>query len=212
MGKIKQGILGAVSGKVGSVVGSSWKGIATLRSLAASVANPRTAPQVNARTKFTGIVKFASQILAEIVKPLWDRFAQQESGYNAFIRRNYDASNNLGVIDPTLIVTSQGKMSSTGINTATADISSDDIGVTWSNDSGQGFKLATDVAYLTIFNTTTGEVRGYSNPSITRATGNISLFWAPVLLAHIHYAYLSFKRVDGTIVSDSSLSLVTVTP
>ena len=56
MGKIKQGILGAVSGKVGGVVGSSWKGIAYLKVLPASVANPNTAAQQTQRGAFSGIV------------------------------------------------------------------------------------------------------------------------------------------------------------
>ena len=212
MGKIKQGILGAVSGKVGSVVGSSWKGIATLRSLAASVANPRTAPQVNARTKFTGIVQFASQILAEIVKPLWDRFAQQESGYNAFISRNYDASNNLGVIDPTLIVTSQGKMTGTAIGVMSIEGTGGAGLVNWVNDSGQGFKLATDVAYVTIFNVTRNKVYGYSDPLQTRGIGLVSFDTQPGTAGEIVYVYLSFRRADGTIVSDSTFTNGVIVP
>lgn len=42
MGTIKQGILGGFSGKVGTVIGSSWKGISYMRSRAQSVKNPRT--------------------------------------------------------------------------------------------------------------------------------------------------------------------------
>lgn len=204
MGIIKQGILGAVSGKVGSVVGSSWKGIATLRSRAASVANPRTAPQVNARTKFTGIVKFASAILAEIVKPLWDRFAQQESGYNAFIARNYEASSNTGEIDPLLIVTSQGKMTATAIDNVETFAANQNITLDWINDSGQGFKLATDIPYVTIFNTTLNTVKGYSFPASSRASTTVVATQTGVEVGNTFYAYLSFRRVDGTIVSDSA--------
>ena len=43
MGTIKQGILGGFSGKVGSVVGASWKGISYMRSQADHVKNPRSA-------------------------------------------------------------------------------------------------------------------------------------------------------------------------
>lgn len=212
MGKIKQGILGAVSGKVGSVVGSSWKGIATLRSLAASVANPRTAPQVNARTKFTGIVQFASKILAEIVKPLWDRFAQQESGYNAFIRRNYSASNNGGLIDGNLIVISQGKMTATQIATAVADISSNTVTITWADDSGQGFKLTTDVAYIVVYHSEGNTVVGYSDVSIIRTTETITIGVDNIQSLESYSCYLAFRRADGTIVSDSARLEATIQP
>ena len=53
MGKIAQGILGGLSGKVGNVIGGSWKGIDYIRIKPSSVANPRTVGQVNQRTKFT---------------------------------------------------------------------------------------------------------------------------------------------------------------
>lgn len=52
MGKINQGILGGFSGKVGTVVGSFWKGRATMRSLPGHVANPRTEAQQAARARF----------------------------------------------------------------------------------------------------------------------------------------------------------------
>jgi hypothetical protein len=50
MGTIKKGVLGGFSGKVGSVVGASWKGIDYIRSLPASVKNPRTEGQVDRKS------------------------------------------------------------------------------------------------------------------------------------------------------------------
>ncbi|MDD2265168.1 MAG: DUF6266 family protein, partial [Bacteroidales bacterium] len=47
MGTIKQGILGGFSGKVGNIVGASWRGIDYIRSMPASVRNPRTVAQVS---------------------------------------------------------------------------------------------------------------------------------------------------------------------
>ena len=41
MAIISQGILGGISGKIGNVVGGSWKGIDYLRIMPASVANPK---------------------------------------------------------------------------------------------------------------------------------------------------------------------------
>lgn len=49
MGKIMQGILGGFSGKVGTVVGGTWKSISYIRSIATSVANPRTEKQLRQR-------------------------------------------------------------------------------------------------------------------------------------------------------------------
>ena len=58
MGTIKKGILGGFSGKVGTVVGASWKGIDYIRSLPTTVRNPRTKGQVSQRTKFSVTMDF----------------------------------------------------------------------------------------------------------------------------------------------------------
>ena len=58
MGIIRQGVLGGISGKIGNIVGASWKGINYLRIKPASVANPRTPLQVNQRNKFQAVLEF----------------------------------------------------------------------------------------------------------------------------------------------------------
>ncbi|MDD4190768.1 MAG: DUF6266 family protein [Mangrovibacterium sp.] len=62
MGKISQGILGGVSGKVGNVVGGSWKGIDYLRVMPASVANPQTPAHMDQRSKFITVINFLQPI------------------------------------------------------------------------------------------------------------------------------------------------------
>ena len=64
MGTIKQGILGGFSGKVGTVIGGSWKGISYMRSQAQSVKNPRTDGQLSQRSKFA--------LALDFLKPLTD--------------------------------------------------------------------------------------------------------------------------------------------
>lgn len=55
MATYKQGILGSFSGKVGNVVGSSWRGVAYMRSLAKAVRNPRTAAQTETRNTLAAV-------------------------------------------------------------------------------------------------------------------------------------------------------------
>lgn len=52
MGVYKQGILGPFSGKVGQVVGSNWRGVYYMRSLAPHVNNPKTVAQEGVRGRF----------------------------------------------------------------------------------------------------------------------------------------------------------------
>lgn len=71
MATYKQGVLGSFSGKVGTVVGSSWRGISYIRSLAQKVANPRTKGQLWARARLTAVTvalkQFATVIRAGFV-------------------------------------------------------------------------------------------------------------------------------------------------
>ena len=65
MGKIKQGILGGFKGKVGTVIGSSWNGIAYMRGQAQSVKNPKTAAQMQQRNFFKDLQSLVSQLSDE---------------------------------------------------------------------------------------------------------------------------------------------------
>jgi len=65
MGKIKQGILGGFKGKVGTVIGASWNGIAYMRGLAQSVKNPKTAAQLTQRAFFKEVQDLVGQLSDE---------------------------------------------------------------------------------------------------------------------------------------------------
>ena len=71
MGKIKQGILGGFKGKVGTVIGSSWNGIAYMKGLPQSVRNPRTDAQVQQRNFFKELQGLVSQLSDEQLSSLF---------------------------------------------------------------------------------------------------------------------------------------------
>jgi hypothetical protein len=211
MGVIKQGILGGFSGKVGSIVGTSWKGIAVMKALPLSVANPRTASQVGQRTKFTTIVELGSALLSSIVKPLWDRFAQKQSGYNAFISTNVDKVSSVGVIDFQNVKMSVGSLTSAPIDVATAINNSASVTFDFVNNSGTGSALPSDEVYAVCINQTTGAVASQEN-ILTRADEYVTIIMpANNVTGQKLACYLSFRRADGTIVSDSSYLEKTVT-
>lgn len=110
MGIIKQGILGGFSGKVGSVVGTSWKGRAVMKAMPLSVANPRTSGQVNQRTKFSQCVALAKALLGGSIALLDNSFAGNVSGYNRFVKRNVTAFENDGTLIPRSLTISQGAL------------------------------------------------------------------------------------------------------
>lgn len=210
MAVMKQGILGGLQNKIGSVVGSSWKGIAVLKSKPLSVANPKTAGQIAQRTKMTNIVAFAQIILADLIKPLWDRFASRMSGYNDFVQANIALFAAAMPSPVANFILSKGKMAETAITTAVADISDHRLALEWVDDSGQGLKLATDTVYALGFDANTGDVF-FSAGVVTRADANVNItFPATVLIGHAVHAYLAFRRADGTVVSNTTYKVATV--
>lgn len=206
MGKLRQGILGGFSGKVANVVGSSWKGIAVMKSLPLSVANPRTSGQVMQRNRFSHAVAFAIAILGTVIKPLWDRFAQQQSGFNAFISENIDLFTDAIPSFPANLVISKGRMSSTPIASVNTNGAGQNIDINWVDDTGSGFKLATDTPFAVVINLDTDEVLGYNENLADRTDGSITVAVPGNRATDSFAIYLAFRRADGTVVSNTAYS------
>ncbi len=203
MATIKRGLLGGFSGKVANIVGGSWKGIATMRSLPLSVANPNTAAQSAQRTKFSATVAFAKNWLTNIVKPLWDRFAVQASGYNDFVSVNIANFNSAGVPTYANIVISQGTLTSPTPTLANASEATQTVDVEWTDTSGVGLNLATDKAYVAIYN----ETKDSFSSEAAGADRNTELVVVPLPVGteelDVIHVYLAFRRADGTLVSNT---------
>ena len=208
MATFKQGILGGFSGKVGGVIGSSWKGIDTMRSQPSSVTNPRTNAQVANRSRFKSVSQLAAAMLTTIVKPLNDRFAQKMSGFNDFCQRNASAFDALGAFVPANLVLSKGKLSSP------ADLEqitggSEVAVVNFSRVLVGSFDAATDKVYAVVVGKD-GDIFGVSSGVTTRADGTIAVQTpAGRSIADPGTMYLSFLRADGTQVSNSSYIALT---
>ena len=203
MATFKQGILGGFSGKVGGVIGSSWKGIDTMRSQPSSVTNPRTNAQVANRSRFKSVSQLAAAMLTTIVKPLNDRFAQKMSGFNDFCQRNAGAFDSLGTFIPGNLVLSKGKLSAPAeLVQAVGDFT--EVAVNFSEVLSGSFDAATDKVYAVVIGSK-GDVFGVSSGVDTRAGGSVGISTpAGRSAADPGTCYLSFLRADGTQVSNSS--------
>lgn len=206
MGILKQGILGGFSGKVANVVGTSWKGIAVIKAMPLSVANPKTAGQVAQRTKFANVSLFAVVLLSVVIKPLWDRFSIQMSGFNAFVKTNIDLfASNLPSPAANLVI-SKGKMAKTDIFTVAGTGASKTVTFAWADDSGSGFKLATDIPFVVVVNEGNDEIAMNEGVSaaVDRSDEGITVDFDSVVGdgATVN-GYLAFRRADGTIVSNT---------
>ena len=87
MGKIKQGILGGFKGKVGTVIGSSWNGIAYMKGLPQSQKDPKTAAQIAHRAFFSEVQDLVSQLTYEQLVFLFPNLAKGMSRRNALVQQ-----------------------------------------------------------------------------------------------------------------------------
>jgi len=96
MAKIQAGILSKTTGKVGGVVGASWKGINYIRSRV-TPKNPRTELQVAQRENMAKAVAWVKPLIGTVLTPYIDRFVRRMSAYNFVIKKNVMFFQNLTV-------------------------------------------------------------------------------------------------------------------
>ncbi len=154
MATIKQGILGGLSGKVGNVVGGSWKGISYLRSMPVSVKDAKSPGQRTSRMKMMLVIRFL-QTCPDFVRVGFSGYAVKMTAFNAATSYNYQhgltgeypdiAYNYAG------LMVSRGKL--TAVNEALSEASAvSQVTVTWTDNSGEGNASASDTALLLVFN------------------------------------------------------------
>lgn len=208
MGVIRRGILGGISGKVANVVGGSWKGIAYLRSLPLSVANPNTAGQIAQRTKMSNIVAFAKACLTAVIKPLNDRFASGQSGFNLFVQRNIALFALANPVAPGDLILSRGNVTPMVDLAIVASEAAGTIDATWTDNTGVGNSLATDIPFAVMQNRNTGEVTGEES-GFDRSLGLFTFSVVPAFAAGDNIdIWVGMRRADGSQVSDSVYATV----
>ena len=210
MGVIKQGILGGFQNKVGAVIGSNWKGIATMRSRPISVANPRTGKQVAVRSEFSILVKMASALNATLIRPFWSRFAQKKTGANAFISANYGKITGAPASAPERMIFSQGKLD--GLSDLSASIEGANHTIVWDEAVLGVYGAANDkVAVFAVAGEVGADDKNYLEygylGETTRGAGTFK-FNSQELDQWITdvsdvYFVACVSRVDGTMVSNS---------
>ena len=201
MGKFHNGVLGTMTGKVGGVVGRTWKGINTVASYQPNVSNPRTNSQMAQRGKLTALTQLASQLNTGFIKPLWDRDAKKMSGFNAFIQANMANVSDLGVVDFAQLIASKGKM--VAPSELSAGIVTGNVTLLFSKDIQDSYGLPSDKVYACLVKSETGEAF-ISSGIATRNDGAV-IFENTDITNEGFYVFIAFRRVDGSMTSNSAI-------
>ncbi|OJV90986.1 MAG: hypothetical protein BGO34_22130 [Bacteroidia bacterium 44-10] len=203
MGTIKQGILGGFSGKVGTVVGGTWKGIHYMRSLPSSVRNPRTPGQVKQRTKFSIMIEFLKP-LTPFLRIGFKTYADRKTAFNAAM--SYNVNNAVEGEYPDLeldfskILVSRGSLLPAENTIAIA--SEGNLNFTWNDNSGISSASAKDLAMPLIFNKDKGE-SVFSTEAGERSAGSATMNIPDSWMGDTVEIYLGFISEDGTQVANS---------
>jgi hypothetical protein len=207
MATFKQGIFGGMSGRIGNIIFADWKGVHVAKTRPQSVAQANSSAQIATRTKMKAIVALSRLILSTCIKPLWDRFAVHESGYNAFVKANIRTVSDDGVIDFSQLVLSQGKMKAPTINSINID--SLDISISLSSQE-DNFAMTSDKVFVFWYNKTDEQLEYSGDTGYTRQNQNdIRLHWPNDLAGSEtgNVIIVCYRRADGTIVSNSTYAL-----
>jgi len=207
MGKISQGILGGVSGKVGNVIGSSWKGIDYIRIMPQSVANPQTDAQLSQRQKMSVTTHFV-QPLAEFVRTGFKQFAIKMSGFNAAI--SYNIRNaltgtypNFAIDYPNALVARGGLASA--LNQVAASTVAGTVHFTWDDNSGEIGASAYDKTLLVVYNPAQNQAVTVSELA-ERADGTQTITVPDSFSGDLVHCFIAFIKVDGSLVSNSAFA------
>jgi hypothetical protein len=204
MGTIKKGILGGFSGKVGTVVGASWKGIAYMRSLPQKVRNPRTEPQRMQRSKFALTLAFLKPMNG-LLRMGWKLYAHRQSPINAAM--SYTIANAITgaypnyAIDASKVFISRGSLSP-ALNASATAVAGGTVAFAWSDNSGSSTARQTDKALLAVVNPDKSEAV-FETAGAGRSAGTQAVVTPSDWLGETVHAYIGFIADDGRDLANS---------
>ena len=211
MGKINQGILGGFSGKVGTVVGGSWKGINYMR-VHTKPTNPNSDKQVNQRTKFTLVLSFLKP-LTPFLRVGYKLFTAKQTAFNAAMSQvllNAVVGESPNVeLDFSKIQVSRGTL--TPVLGGSVAYENGSVAISWADNTGSGNATATDKALVVVYNAIKGEaVTETAGAARSEALQTIAL--PAEWIGDTLQIYLGFVTADSKDVANSTyLGTVEVT-
>ncbi|RTL56345.1 MAG: hypothetical protein EKK37_17910 [Sphingobacteriales bacterium] len=203
MGKINKGILGPVSGTVGTVIGGSWKGISYLRSQPTSRRTSFSQAQLEQQAKFALVIRFLQSMTALISVTFRD-YAVEMSGFNNAMRYtlinavtgvypNFDIAYNLALV-------SRGDLPGAQ-NPLAASSAAGVITWQWQDNSGMGRALPTDKSILVAYCPSRNQCI-YTVQGAARNTGTDALQVAAFSGLQVQ-TFIGFISDDGKLVASS---------
>lgn len=203
MGTINKGILGGFSGKVGTVIGGTWKGIDYMRSRSSRRSGNFSAKQLEQQAKFGMIMKFL-RTFGTLLSSTFRDYANGITGPNAAL--TYNIANAITgaypafSIDYSKVLLSKGNLQNATAPAAAAGAAGK-LNFSWTDNSGSGMANATDQAILFVHCPATGQTVYNINAAARNAA--TAEFNATGFSGKTVQTWIAFITEDGNEVSDS---------
>jgi hypothetical protein len=207
MAKIKESVIGVLSGKIGQVVGATWKGISILKVLAGSVANPQTDAQMTQRQKWSVTMRFI-QPLSEFLQVGFKSYAIKMTGINAAM--GYNIRNALTGTYPNIAIDYPNALVSRGnlagaLNQVASSTVAGTVKFDWEDNSGEIGASANDKTLLVVYNPSQNQAVTVSELA-ERADGTQTVTVPDSFAGDLVECYIAFITVDGQVVSNSAFA------
>ena len=153
MGTFSKGILGGFSGKVGTVVGTTWRGIDVMRSLPKKSKKVATATQLQQREKFSQVSDFLNQINAVVSSYFGSDKGEKTRRNRAMsylLKEALTFENPDWVWNYSKVLISRGDLPGLATGNATSTVSNA-LEITWANNSDQGMALPNDKLVVVVY-------------------------------------------------------------
>lgn len=202
MATLNSGILGGFSGKVGPVVGYSWKGINCMRSLALSVNDPRTDEQLMWRERL-GVLSTLGTKALPFVQAGFHNQAKSMTEGNVFIAKNiksvFSGTWPSETLDHSKLVFAAGSLDLPA-NPAVS-VSGANLVFSWTDNSGAGNAQPGDQLMVLAYNPQKAQAANLIGVA-ARSTASFSYAYPATWAGDNCELYIAFRSDNGT-VSDS---------
>ena len=211
MAIIKQGILGGFNGKVGTVIGSSWKGRSVIRAIAQHVHNPRTAAQQAARARLSLVSRFVSGVqtfVNEGLRALAD--SEAITAANVATRLNLAQAvtgSGTGVsLDYSRVILSSGNLPGVDSPAVAAAASGHSVNISWTNNAGSDTGVVDNDRMLFCLYNPARQSSTYDLVSVVRADEAAVLSYPSAWAGDTLYLYVAVRSEDKSRISNSVMA------
>ena len=177
MGTFKTGILGGFNGKVGPVVGSTWKGISTMRANPKGRRSSFSPAQLEQQARFALMITFL-QPLSNLMNLTYKKAAIRMSGFNKVFSEN--VKNAIAGIYPAFtidypkVVLSRGVVPNVNSPVAASTVAGKLV-FTWTDNTGSAdLALSSDIVFVAAYNEAMNQWN-YLSSAAARNAGTFTL-------------------------------------